>query len=89
MQNDMNDYDTLLQSVSVITEQMQGLQTVAVDNYEKLAPLVRAAGKTLNSVERTSQAFLNPSNSRELKPNQNEHMLRSGSRTRRRFLSLM
>lgn len=53
---------------------MQWVKAVAVDNNEKLAPLVRAAGKTLNSVERTSQAFLNPSNSRELKPNQDEQV---------------
>jgi hypothetical protein len=43
----------------LLGEQMQGVKAVAVDNNEKLAPLVRATGKTLNSVERTSQAFLN------------------------------
>jgi hypothetical protein len=42
---------------------------------EKFAPLVRVVGKTLNTVERTSQAFLNPSNSRELKPNQDEQVV--------------
>lgn len=59
----------------LLGEQMQGVKAVAVDNNEKLAPLVRAAGKTLNSVERTSQAFLNPLNSRELKPNQDEQVV--------------
>jgi len=59
----------------LLGEQMQGVKAVAVDNNEKLAPLVRATGKTLNSVERTSQAFLNPSNSRELKPNQDEQVV--------------
>jgi hypothetical protein len=29
----MNDYDTLLQSVSAIAEKMQGLQTLAVTQY--------------------------------------------------------
>jgi predicted DNA binding CopG/RHH family protein len=73
--NNMNDYDTLLHSVSAIAEQIQELQAVAVDNNEKLAPLVRASGKTLNSVERTSQTVLIPSNSRELKPNQGEQVV--------------
>jgi len=59
----------------LLGEQMQWVKAVAVDNNEKLAPLVRAVGKTLNSVERTSQAFLNPSNSRELKPNQDKQVV--------------
>jgi hypothetical protein len=59
----------------LLGEQMQWVKAVAVDNNEKLAPLVRAAGKTLNSFGRTSQAFLNPSNSRELKSNQDEQVV--------------
>ena len=35
----MNDYDTLLQSVSVIAEKMQGLHTLAVTQY---TPVVEA-----------------------------------------------
>jgi hypothetical protein len=40
----MNDYDTLLQSVSTIAEKMQGLQTLAVTQYTPIVETITATG---------------------------------------------
>ena len=55
----MNDYDTLLQSVSAIAEQMQGLQAVAVAQYTPVVETIIATrSRDVRQIEQTLDGLL-------------------------------
>ena len=59
MRNDMNDYATLFQSVSVIAEQMQGLQAVAVAQYTPVVEnIIATRSRDVRQIEHTLDGLL-------------------------------
>ena len=55
----MNDYDTLLQSISAIAEQMQGLQAVAVLQYTPVVETIIAThSRDVRQIEQTLDGLL-------------------------------
>lgn len=59
MQNDMNDYDTLFHSVSIIAEHMQGLQAVAVAQYTPVVETIIATrSRDVRQIEHTLDGLL-------------------------------
>jgi hypothetical protein len=55
----MNDYDTLLHSVSAIAEQMQGLQAVAVAQYTPVVETIIATrSRDVRQIEQTLDGLL-------------------------------
>lgn len=55
----MNNHDTLLQSVSVIVEQMQGLQTLAVAQYTPVVEAIIATrSRDVRHIEETLDGLL-------------------------------
>ena len=54
MRNNKDDYDTLLQSVGAIAEQMQGLQAVAVAQYTPVVEtIVATRSRDVRQIEQT------------------------------------
>jgi hypothetical protein len=55
----MNDYDTLLHSVSAIAEQMQGLQAIAVAHYTPVVETIIATrSHDVRQIEQTLDGLL-------------------------------
>lgn len=58
-QNDMDDYDTLFQSVSAIAELMQGLQAIAVAQYTPVVETIIATrSHDVRQIEHTLDGLL-------------------------------